>query len=174
MPPVNDDFTKIIQSLWFRGPTKVYEDLNLSLLRHRKIWQKKQHIFSRGSLLVEIWQQTLQLWISGLTDWPLITSESTSLCGICQSIHGFSKSPNHNTHHRLSVLTLDGLNLTDIFCQCIFHLTGNYPASWLVKGHGGAFLTPQWGWLNAYGKLHHWVLAMRKKKCKRFYLRQLI
>ena len=33
-------------------------------------------------------------------------------------------------------------------------------------------LTPQWGWLNAYGKLHHWVLAMRKKKCKRFYLRQ--
>ena len=36
MTPVNDDFTKIIQSFDL-GALKVYEDLNLSLLRHEKI-----------------------------------------------------------------------------------------------------------------------------------------
>ena len=141
MTPVNDDFTKIIQSFDL-GALKVYEDLNLSLLRHEKIWQRKQHIFSHGSLSSNSlvwWKFDSKPCNFEFQDWPIDpeSSESTSPCGIYQSIHVFSKSPNHNTHHRLSVLTFDGLNLTwYILPMHLFHLTGNYPASWLVKRCG--------------------------------------
>lgn len=142
MTPVNDDFTKIIQSFDLGAPlrfTKIWISHFCGMRRYDK---ENNTFFSHGSLSSNSlvwWKFDSKPCNFEFQDWPIDpeSSESTSPCGIYQSIHVFSKSPNHNTHHRLSVLTFDGLNLTwYILPMHLFHLTGNYPASWLVKRCG--------------------------------------